>query len=304
MGLIDKFFKKKTDNFQKDSIDYEFITWDWGYREDKTENINFVSEYDGSDKLNLVCTQLNLTAKRKKEVVQEWCEFLPTLKNVKRLCFFSKVNQELFDAACQIENLDSLFIKWSDIQNFENIKRLTKLRRLYISTSSHLDNLSFIESTKNIEWLELHELKNLTKLDGIEHAEKLKGFIISGGMYGKQKLKDFVPLSNLHNLEYLKLSSTYAISENLSPLCELKKLKYLDLPIYYPMLEYVKVYKHLPNCDHGIEAFREMNFECENCGSKTVLPMKKGGREFCPSCNKQKLSDLKNEFDNLLINLS
>jgi Leucine-rich repeat (LRR) protein len=288
---------------KQEKTDYEFITWDWRFGgNDSSKTINYISEYDGSEKLNLACTQLDLPAKRKKEVIQEWCEFLPTLKNVKRLCFFSKVNQDLFDAACQIENLDSLFIKWSDIENFKNIERLTKLRRLYISTSSHFENLSFIKFVKSIQWLELNELKNLSELDGIEFAENLKGFIISGGMLGKQKLKDVEPLSKLLDLEYLGLSSTHIQSDNLDPICQLKNLKYLDLPLYYPMLEYAKIYKHLPNCDHGIQAFRETGFECKNCGSNKVTPMKKGGREFCPKCNQQKFLDLQHEFEKALQN--
>jgi hypothetical protein len=305
MGLFDKHLGKKetVDILQKEKTDYEFITWDWRFGGDKsTKTIQYVSEYDGSEKLNLACTQLDLPVKRKKEVIQEWCEFLPTLKNLKRLCFFSKVNQELFNAACQIQNLDSLFIKWSSIDSFQNLESFTQLRRLYIASSTNFENLSFVMSAKTIEWLELHELKNLTELDGIELAENLKGFIISGGMFGKQKLKDFEPLSSLLNLEYLGLSSTYIQSENLSPLCQLKKLKYLDLPIYYPMLEYAKIFKHLPNCDHGIQAYRETGLDCKNCGSKTITPMKKGGREFCPKCNHQKYLDLQREFDSILKN--
>ncbi len=286
-----------------DKTDYEFITWDWRFGGDEsTKTIAYVSEYDGSEKLNLACTQLDLPAKRKKEVIQEWCAFLPSLKNLKQLCFFSKVNQDLFEAACHIENLDALFIKWSDIENFEKMERLTKLRRLYISNSTHFENLSFIKSIKSIEWLELHELKNLKELDGIEFAENLKGFIVSGGTFGKQKLKDFEPLSSLNDLVYLGLSNTYALSENLSPLGQLKKLKYLDLPLYYPILEYAKIVKHLPNCDHGIQSFRETGFDCKNCGLKTITPMKKGGREFCPKCNQQKFIDLKQAFEEAIRN--
>lgn len=286
---------------QNNKSNYGFITWDWRFGgEENTKTIHYVSEYDGSDKLNLACTQLDLPAKRKREVINEWCAFLPTLKNLKRLCFFSKVNQDLFDAACEIQNLDSLFIKWSDIESFQNLAKLTNLKRLYIASSTHLKDLNFMGFTKSIEWLELHELKNLKELNGIELVPNLKGFIISAGMFGKQKLKDFEPLSNLSNLEYLGLSSTYAQSENLSPLCQLKKLKYLELPIYYPMLEYAKIVKQLPNCNHGIKAYRETGFNCKNCDSKTVTPMKKGGREFCPKCNHQKFVDLIQEFDEVL----
>jgi hypothetical protein len=287
----------------RDQTNYDFITWDWRYGgNESTKTISYVSEYDGSEKLNLACTQLDLPAKRKKEVIQEWCNLLPTLKNLKRLCFYSKVNQELFEAACQIENLDSLFIKWSDVQNFENIKHLTKLKRLYISTSTPFEDLSFIKLVKTIEWLELHELKNLKELNGIEFAENLKGFILSGGMFGKQKIKDIEPLSSLEHLMYVGLSNTYIQSENLSALCLLKKLQYLDLPIAYPMLEYAKIFKHLPNCDHGIKAYRETNFGCKTCGITTVIPMKKGGREFCPTCNQQKFIDLKQAFDDTVAN--
>ncbi len=162
--------------------------------------------------------------------------------------------------------------------------------------------MSVLKTLKGLEWLEIHELKNLTELDGIELAYDLKGLIISGGMFGKQKLKDFIPLTNLKELRYLKLSSTYAISEDLSPLCKLKSLEYLDLPIYYPMTEYVKIYKSLPNCDHGIKAYRETGLQCLKCSSKTVTPMKKGGKEFCPKCHEEKFIKLNQEFESLIKN--
>ena len=60
-----------TDTLQKAKTDYEFITWDWRFGGDEsTKTIKYVSEYDGSEKFNLACTQLDLTAKRKKEVVK------------------------------------------------------------------------------------------------------------------------------------------------------------------------------------------------------------------------------------------
>jgi len=78
--------------------------------------IRYSSEYDGGDRLCLVCAQTDIPAKKQRELVCEWCDLLPSLTEVRTLWFQSKVTQELFEAACGIKKLEGLYIKWSDIK--------------------------------------------------------------------------------------------------------------------------------------------------------------------------------------------
>ena len=199
-------------------------------------------------------------------------------------------------------NLDSLFIKWSGnrINDFENLKELKALRRLYLGNSTQIYDLNFLKSLSNLEWLEINEQPNMKKIDGIGLVTNLKGLIITGGIKGKQKIENIEQLKSLKKLQYLKLASTYIETEDLSPICDLKFLKYLDLPIYYPMEEYAKIAASLPNCNHGILAYRETGYKCSKCknGIK-VKPMMKNSREICLSCDSEKVDKLINDFDNL-----
>ena len=60
----------------------------WYWRPDELfppETIVHSEEFANSDRLNIACTQTNLSASRQKQVVDEWCDFLPTLTNVRLL---------------------------------------------------------------------------------------------------------------------------------------------------------------------------------------------------------------------------
>lgn len=113
MGLLtDKQIKYGFDYFHQD--------------EPQSKCIVEVSEYKGESTLTINCTQLGdsftpqyKTAKEKKRVVKEWCDFLtnnPTAFT--ELTFCTRMPQELFDAVCAQQNLRKLHIKWGPIQIF------------------------------------------------------------------------------------------------------------------------------------------------------------------------------------------
>jgi len=100
--------------------------------------IRYPKEYDGSNIVNIICTQTELSQSKENKLIKEWCEILPKLDSIKYILFFSKVPQKLFDAVCNISHLEGLYIKWSDIQEMENIKNLTKLKYLHIGSSAQI----------------------------------------------------------------------------------------------------------------------------------------------------------------------
>ena len=282
---------------------YDFMSWE--HRNPvQPETISYPHELEENQHdLRLAITQNNISASEQRKLIDEWCDLLGSLDSVKQIFFYSRVNQKIFDTVCEMKQLDSLFIKWSgnSISSFQNLNKLRSLRRLYLGSSSTLDNLDFFEGFDNLKWLEIHEQKNLNSLIGMEKLTSLKGFKMSGGIHGKQKINDVKPFHSLAELEYLNLASTYIASEDLSPICHLSKLEYLDLPIYYPMEEFANLFKALPNCDHGIKAFRESDSTCTKCGNESmVYPMNKRSRQICKNCESEKIKKWEMKFESLI----
>ncbi|WP_028972514.1 hypothetical protein [Spirochaeta cellobiosiphila] len=281
---------------------FNFLSWEHR-KENPPQNISYTKQLTNNEiDLRLVITQLNLSTGKQKKLNDEWAEILPYLNNVKQLFLYSSVPQKIFDAITRMTNLEGLFVKWSGnrIRNFENISKLKSLKRLYLGSSTQTSDLKFIRNLSNLEWLEIHEQKNLHSIEGIESILNLKGFILSGGINGKQKINDIEPIKYLHELEYLGLPSTYIESEKLNPICNLKKLKYLNLPIYYPMKQYARIAAYIPNCDHGINAYRETGYKCTKCKTGVrVKPMRKNSKELCLNCDNIKIGVIIKEFNDL-----
>jgi hypothetical protein len=123
-----------------DQIQYSF----WAHRPEESfppEAINSPSEYDGSSKLNLVCTQLDLSSYQQRKLVNEWCKLLPTLNSLHYLWFNSRTNQAMFEAACEITSLEGLFIEWSGIKDLTPLTNMNKLKYLHIGSSPSVESI-------------------------------------------------------------------------------------------------------------------------------------------------------------------
>lgn len=85
------------------------------------ESVTYFEKYRPGTKLNLNITQLNLGTSDQKKLLKIWFNELPKLTSVKYLWFCSRVNQEMFEAACDMENLEGLYIKWSGIKKIDSL---------------------------------------------------------------------------------------------------------------------------------------------------------------------------------------
>jgi hypothetical protein len=106
----------------------------WYYRPEEQfppKSIMFPYEYEGDHRLNVICTQTDLSSSRQKKLVEEWCQTFPKLKNVKILWLSSRVNQDLFEAVCEMKNLIGLNMKWGAIKRIDSIQKLKGLTQLY-----------------------------------------------------------------------------------------------------------------------------------------------------------------------------
>lgn len=283
----------------------QFLSWE--HRKECPKTINYPSEYEGQSDLRIACTQLNLSASKQKKLVDEWAALIPSLINIEHIWFYSRVPQKLLDSVSRLPKLRSLFIKWSGngITDLVKLGNLYSLERLYIGSCTQLETLESLKKLINLKWLEMHELKKINDISAIKNLKNLVGLTFTGGMFGKQTLTNIDAISHLTNLEFLDLHRLKVESEDISAIAKLKKLKYLDLPIYYPLSEFARIYASLPNCDHDIYAYRETGETCVKCMKGImVLPMAKNKRQVCTICSELKVKKLEDEFLGLVASYS
>ena len=126
--------------------------------ENRPKSIVEVFEYNGESAIIINCTQLDdssnskyKTAKARKNVVNEWCDFL--IKNptaFTELTFCTRMPQELFNAVCSQQNLKKLYIKWGVYPDISKISNLVNLEFLHLGSGSSVGSIEPISKCAEI----------------------------------------------------------------------------------------------------------------------------------------------------------
>ena len=181
-----------------------------------------------------------LTYSNLKKLRNEWQKVLPKLEKLEYLYLGHRVNQEYFEAVCNIPNLKGLWIKTSQIKDFSFIGNLKKLEQLNFGGSLAITNLNGILTKLKYCVLDnFFGIENINELSGLKSLEKLHLF--AGFDTKTLNIKSVEPISELTNLKELAL----AIKTNLDIrlLLKLKKLDKLVIPDFY----HSKIKSELPN---------------------------------------------------------
>lgn len=226
------FFINKEGNFPPDSKTYP-------------------SDYKNEQRLGLWITQLNVSNKEQKRIIDEWVDLLPTLDQLRFLWVHSRVSQRIFDAVCENTNIESLYIKWSGIKSIDNIANLTRLRYLRIGSSSQIESLAALEKLPSLEVLEIENTGRIADYDFLAGLRQLKALGVSGSMWTTLKINSLAPIKSLNKLIWLDLANTKLLDNNFSYLHNLKELTTLYLPLWYPRQVYKDIFKALPHLKHG-----------------------------------------------------
>ena len=233
--------------------------------EEQLTSVVEVSEYDGEDKLMINCTQLDedYSAKDKRIILQEWCDFLVNNSDTfTELMFCTRMPQDLFDAVCAQRRLKKLHIKWGaypDISKLENlqeleylhigsgrsvsslepISKLENLVALSIENFQQIDDYALLANLKHLESLALEgdfsapKILNVQSLGFLRHMQQLRFFSF---LTARVKDKNYSPILELNNLEHLTLKSCKEVKQLYPQLVKLPKLKYgtvLERPELY-----------------------------------------------------------------------
>jgi hypothetical protein len=176
-------------------------------------------------RLSVICTQTARNAYDQRKLVDSWCDALPKLKGVRHLWFHSRVPQKLFDAACRVPNLESLYIKWSGIKELHALEDAHALRHLHIGSSTGIESIEPLRWLRSLVWLGLESVTRIKTLDPIADLSDLVGLTVEGSVWTTQIVETLAPVGRLNNLRYLSLINLRSLDRTLAPLFTLRNLE-------------------------------------------------------------------------------
>lgn len=170
-----------------------------------------LKDYQGEKELSIFCTQLDYSynEREKKRILAEWIDFLRTnTKAFKALHFNSRVPQKLFDAACCQEDLEELRFKWGAYEDLSELKKVDKLKYLYIGSGASVRDITCLGSLNNLIVLQIENFKKIEDYSPLISLNKLEQLVISGPILGNTPIKDLDFLYKMQNLVSLWLPNT------------------------------------------------------------------------------------------------
>jgi len=230
---------------------YELGFWNSFGEKHKKETTIYPEEYKDSEILSFACTQTSLSTKEQNKLVDKWCAFLPTLKNVKYLFFYSRINQNIFDSICKVTNLEGLWIKWGAIKHLNSISNLRKIRHLYLGSSSQVESIESLIDLGTLNGLHLENFKKINSFRELTTLNELTELGIFGSIWTCQSIDTVTYLADFKGLKYLDLSNTRIKDKNIRILANLKDLEFLSLPFWYPKSDFEYLFNNLPNLKKG-----------------------------------------------------
>ena len=137
----------------------------------------------------------------------EWVRFLKNEKlPVREVEIDSRVNQAVFDALCEQENVESLRIKWLTAKQINGVAKLKNLKKLFLECASSLTDISPVASLENLEVLILGQTEKVYDYSSLSALKKLKVLGIctyQTRVYSTIKVKGLDFISEMHALEYV-----------------------------------------------------------------------------------------------------
>lgn len=215
-----------------------------------TRVIRNPEELHNVEALRIACTQTGLSSTEQRKLVKRWCQVLPQVK-AKTLMFETKLNQELFDAATQVQGLQALYIKWSQIRAVDPIKECKSLIALEIGSSPSLTGLFNLRTLPNLKSLRLENVREAQNLDFVLGMKTLEEFGICGSVWTIQRLDNLWPLKDLDNLQLLWLIGARVLYDGLRPLHGHRKLTALKSSFYFSKSEFFALRSATPSLKFG-----------------------------------------------------
>jgi Leucine-rich repeat (LRR) protein len=174
--------------------------------------------------------------KVRKEIEKKWVDTLPKLKNIKKLSVRHRVNQDFFEAICEMTNLERLTFWSSTVEDISSISKLTKLNFLKLWSFTRLKDISPILHLKKIKVLSIDNCFKVENYEIISKMTELIGLELCGDTFAPRNLRlnSLKPFETLQKLKHLDLSSASVVDKSYDSIMKMKSLERFDLTVNVP----------------------------------------------------------------------
>jgi len=209
------------------------------------------------------------------------------------------------------KRLESLGGRIEDLATIEKTDKDTE--ELFICGSKFFD-IEFLKEFKNLKYLKMlgmNKIKDLTPLKYLENLTHLKIMTWPSwdGSGKRIYYETLEPISSLNQLEYLWATDIEFLNDGLKPLYKIKSLKNFISMNNYTTEDFALLAYYRPDieCIYAC-AYRELEFEyclCKKCGTyKIEFSGKEIPRKiFCKNCNKNKVRELTERYNEIIKNI-
>ena len=226
----------------------------WSHHRERSfppEAITYPDEYEGSTRLNIVCTQLEISSYQQRKLVDQWCQLLPTLHNIHFLWFSCRVNQAMLDAASQIFSIEGLYLKWGGIKDLSALKGMEKLKFFHLGSSPSVESIQVFQEMTQLIVLHLENIKKIRDLSPLSRLTQLEGLAVEGSTWTTQVVDTLEPLTTLPSLRYIFLANLRTMDQTLLPLAKIKTLRNIRSTFNWPKSEFETLRDSLPELKYG-----------------------------------------------------
>jgi hypothetical protein len=267
--------------------DYPFHVNKW------PKTIIYPDDYDGGESLSLSWDLGSVAEPDKKKVIKAWTAKLRTLQHLKRLKLWTHVTQPMFEAACELAQLEVLQIKWSNIHDLDAIRRLQNLRALSIGSSTRVKSIEPLAGLQSLKLLEIENFKLITDFSPLTRLTGLESLAVMGSMWSRQAIASLQPFASMTWLSALAIDTSSITS--LRPLGGLKGLLELGVGGRLPFEEYAWLSAKLPGTQcKWFAPFYDLAGSgysvCKSCQRDSMVMLTgKGKPVLCKHCDSAKV---------------
>ncbi|WP_405570511.1 hypothetical protein [Winogradskyella sp. Asnod2-B02-A] len=171
-----------------------------------------------------------VSLKKRKEIDEQWKTKFPELTHIKSIGLRHRVDQNYFEAVCEMRNLESLNIWSSNVLDISSIKKLDKLKSLSLSNFSKLEDISPLTELKSLESLSILASFKISNYEIIGKMTWLKSLELGGDTFAPRNLmlQSLEPYAELKELIELDMSCASIRDRNYRQILKLESLKRLD----------------------------------------------------------------------------
>lgn len=182
--------------------------------------------------------------------VETWIELLPSLTEVRQLWLFCHVPKRLFEAACRLPNLETLYVKWGNADGLSPLSNLEHLRHVHLGSMTKVTDVNPLGTMTQLISLEIENFKGVTDFGPLANLTTLEGLALDGSIWTEQKIESLEPIGQMSGLRTFSMINARLRTRSFDPLLKLEQLEHFRWHDWFPDSEFEKL-KDLPKLKYG-----------------------------------------------------